>query len=154
MFKKIAAVAVAMTMSAAGLALAEVSEELTMKEVQARRTEIVLENLPMSAEQRTAFDPVYEAYRTEVVKLNERLIGLIETFAKEIDTASDDRIDTIIREANSIRDGRVEARKANIDAFENAIGVRRTFRLYQIENKLNAIVAIQIAAIVPLIPVD
>lgn len=154
MFKKIAAVAVAMTMSAAGLALAEVSEELTMKEVQARRTEIVLENLPMSAEQRTAFDPVYEAYRTEVVKLNERLIGLIETFAKEIDTASDDRIDTIIREANSIRDGRVEARKANIDAFEGAIGVRRTFRLYQIENKLNAIVAIHIAAIVPLIPVD
>ena len=154
MFKKFAAVAVAMTMSAAGLALAEVSEELTMKEVQARRTEIVLENLPMSAEQRTAFDPVYEAYRTEVVKLNERLIGLIETFAKEIDTASDDRIDTIIREANSIRDGRVEARKANIDAFEGAIGVRRTFRLYQIENKLNAIVAIQIAAIVPLIPVD
>ena len=154
MFKTIAAVAVAMTMSAAGLALAEVSEELTMKEVQARRTEIVLENLPMSAEQRTAFDPVYEAYRTEVVKLNERLIGLIETFAKEIDTASDDRIDTIIREANSIRDGRVEARKANIDAFEGAIGVRRTFRLYQIENKLNAIVAIHIAAIVPLIPVD
>ena len=154
MFKKIAAVAVAMTMSAAGLALAEVSDELTMKEVQARRTEIVLENLPMSEEQRKAFDPVYAEYRTEVVKLNERLIGLIETFAKELDTASDERIDTIIREANSIRDGRVEARKKNIDAFENAIGVRRTFRLYQIENKLNAIVAIQVAAIVPLIPVD
>ena len=154
MFKKIAAVAVAMTMSAAGLALAEVSEELTMKEIQERRTEIVLDNLPMSEEQRKAFDPVYEEYRTEVVKLNKRLIGLIETFAKELDTASDERIDTIIREANSIRDGRVEARKANIDAFENAIGIRRTFRLYQIENKLNAIVAIQIAAIVPLIPVD
>jgi len=154
MFKKLAAIAVAMAVSTAGLALADGSKQLTMKEVQERRTEIVLENLPLDDAQRKAFDPVYANYRGEIVKLNERLIALLGTFAEEFDTASDERIDTIMREANSIRDGRIEARKTHLQAFEDAIGVRKTFRLYQIENKLDAIISIQLAAAVPLLPAN
>ena len=82
MFKKISAIAVAMTIFSGGAALADTHEkEITMKEIQERRTEIVLANLPLDDAQKAKFDPVYTAYRTEVVKLNERLISLIQTFA-------------------------------------------------------------------------
>ena len=155
MFKKIAALAVAMMISSAGAAFADThSEEITMKEIQERRTEIVLANLPLDDAEKAKFDPAYTAYRTEVVKLNERLISLVQTFADEFESASDERIETIMREANSIRDGRVEARKNHLDTFEAAIGIRKTFRLYQIENKLDSIISIQLAAAVPLIPAD
>lgn len=155
MFKKIAALAVAVMIASSGAAFADSHEEqITMKEIQERRTEIVLANLPLTDDEKAKFDPAYTAYRTEVVKLNERLISLVKTFADELETASDERIETIMREANSIRDGRVEARKNHLDNFEAAIGIRKTFRLYQIENKLDAIISIQLAAAVPLVPAN
>lgn len=155
MFKKIAALAVATTIFSAGAAFADTHDkEITMQEIQERRTEIVLANLPLDDAEKAKFDPVYTAYRTEVVKLNERLISLVKTFADELESASDERIETIMREANSIRDGRIEARKNHLDSFEAAIGIRKTFRLYQIENKLDSIISIQLAAAVPLIPAD
>jgi hypothetical protein len=148
MFKKIAAIAVAMMISSAGAAFADSHEkEITMKEIQERRTEIVLANLPLDEAEKAKFDPAYAAYRTEVVKLNERLINLVQTFADEFESASDERIETIMREG-------VEARKNHLDTFEAAIGIRKTFRLYQIENKLDSIISIQLAAAVPLIPAD
>src|SRR5262245_38207686 len=55
---------------------------LSRAEIQTERQAIVAENLPLSEEQAKAFWPVYRDYRAAAAKLGDRLVSLVESYAK------------------------------------------------------------------------
>ena len=51
---------------------------VTRQQIQADRQAIVAQNLPLTEAQATAFWPLYQAYRAEVVKLGDQRVAAIE----------------------------------------------------------------------------
>ncbi len=138
---------------AAPAVMAQVQHEiaLTRAEIQAERQALVAENLPLTEEQAKAFWPLYRTYREEMAKLGDRLVALIEGYAKSYQTMTDPQATALLKEFLEIQKDEVAAKKAWVPKFEKVIPVTSVMRFYQIENKLDLIVRTSVAAEIPLV---
>ena len=125
--------------------------EVTRADIQADRQAIVAENLPMTEEQAKAFWPLYREYRAELAKTGDRLVALIEDYAKNMDSMTDERAKTMLDELFAIRTEETKIMTSWAKKFHKVLPATKVARFYQIENKLNAIVGLEIAGVVPLV---
>jgi hypothetical protein len=145
--------AVVLMLVAAPAVMAQVQHEiaLTRAEIQTERQALVAENLPLTEEQAKAFWPMYRTYREEMAKLGDRLVALIEDYAKNYETLTDPQATAMLKEFFEIQKEEVAAKKAWAPKFEKILPVKSVVRFYQIENKLDLIVRTSVAAEIPLV---
>ncbi len=145
--------AVVLMLVAAPAVMAQVQHEiaLTRSEIQTERQALVAENLPLTEEQATAFWPLYRTYREEMAKLGDRMVALIEDYAKNYETMTDPQASTMIKEFLKIQKDEVSIKTAWVSKFEKVLPVKTVARFYQIENKLDLIVRTSVAAEIPLV---
>ncbi len=125
--------------------------ELTRSEIQADRQKIVAANLPLSEAQATAFWPAYREYRNELAKLGDRFVALIESYAKTYETMTDAQAKAMLEEMFAIQGEELKIKKSWQPKFEKILPAKAVARFYQIENKLDAIIRVELAAEVPLV---
>jgi hypothetical protein len=124
--------------------------EVTRSDIQADRKVIVAEALPLTDAQAKGFWPVYNAYRTELNKLGDRLVNLVMDFGKNYDTLTDAQAAKYNTDLLSIQK-EIAATKAKYQSkFTAVIPAKLVLRFYQIENKLDTIVMLDATAGIPL----
>jgi hypothetical protein len=145
--------AVALMLVASPAVMAQVQHEiaLTRAEIQTERQALVAENLPLTEEQATAFWPLYRTYREEMAKLGDRLVALIEDYAKNYETMTDPQSSTMIKEFLKIQKEEIAIKTSWVPKFEKILPAKSVARFYQIENKLDLIVRTSVAAEIPLV---
>ncbi len=125
--------------------------ELSRDVLQAQRKLVVSQNMTLTESEGTAFWPVFDAYAAEQRKLNDRLVVLIESFLTDYDTLTDDRARTLLDESLSIREGRAKLRRDYLKRFEKTLPGKKLARFYQIDNKIDTLLDIEIAKTMPLV---
>ena len=125
---------------------------VTRQQIQADRQAIVAQNLPLTEAQATAFWPLYQAYRAEVVKLGDQRVAAIMTPTAG-DTATDKELDTMLTKWVKVGEDYARLQGAWIKKFEAVLGSKGTIRFYQIESRLDLIVQAAMASETPLVPV-
>ncbi len=145
--------AVALMLVASPAVMAQVQHEvaLTRAEIQTERQALVAENLPLTEEQATAFWPLYRTYREEMAKLGDRMVALIEDYAKNYETMTDPQATAMLKEFLKIQKDEVSIKTAWVSKFEKILPAKSVVRFYQIENKLDLIVRTSVAAEIPLV---
>jgi hypothetical protein len=143
----------ALMLFAAPAVRAQVQSEiaLTRAEIQTERQAIVAENLPLTEDQAKAFWPVYRAYREEMGKLGDRTVALIEDYAKNYETMTDVKAMALIKEMFEIQKKEIAVKTAWTPKFEKVLPGKAVARFFQIENKLDLIVRVEVAAEIPLV---
>jgi len=143
-----------LTLFAAPAVRAQVQHEiaLTRADIQTERQALVAENLPLTEDQAKAFWPMYRTYREEVAKLGDRLVTLIEDYAKNYETMTDPQATAMLKEFFDVQKKEVEIKKAWAPKFEKIIPAKAVMRFFQIENKLDIMVRFEVAAEIPLVP--
>lgn len=138
---------------AAPAVMAQVQHEiaLTRAEIQTERQALVAENLPLTEEQATAFWPMYRTYREEMAKLGDRLVAVIEDYAKNYETMTDPQSSAMIKEFLKIQKEEIAIKTSWVPKFEKILPAKTVARFYQIENKLDLIVRTSVAAEIPLV---
>jgi vacuolar-type H+-ATPase subunit D/Vma8 len=133
--------------------MAQVQHEiaLTRAEIQTERQALVAENLPLTEEQATAFWPLYRTYREEMAKLGDRLVAAIEDYAKNYETMTDPQSSAMIKEFLKIQKDEIAVKTSWVPKFEKILPAKSVARFYQIENKLDLIVRVSVAAEIPLV---
>ena len=120
-------------------------------QLEADRAQIVTDNLTLTSAEATAFWPVYRAYRADMHKISDQAVALIDNFAKVYDQMSDADATKLLNDWMSVETQRASLRSSYLPKFLNVLPARKCARYYQIENKLDAIVAYTAAGSVPLV---
>jgi hypothetical protein len=119
-------------------------------ELQAERTKIVAANLTLSETEATKFWPLYNEYRGEQSKLDDRALKMLEDYAANYETLTEDKAKELLERQLSIEDDRSKLRRSYVGKFQKVISPKKVARYYQIERKLDAAVQFEAAATIPL----
>lgn len=148
------AAAVIIVAGAAGV-LAQASETDQLQqlraEIQADRQAVVAANLGLTDAEGAAFWPVYREYRGEMAKVGDRLQKLIQDYAKIYDTATAEQAKPMVDEMLSIQKAELKVKESYLPKFRKVIPETKVARFLQIENKIDALIKLELAADIPLI---
>jgi hypothetical protein len=125
--------------------------ELTRAAIQVRRQAIVTSVMDLQPKEANAFWPLYREYRLEMTKLNDRLVKLILQYGESYDTLSDEQASLILDEALAIEKARTSVKAKYVSRFRKVLPPRKVARFFQADNKLDVLIAADLAAGIPLV---
>ena len=148
-------VAAVIVVAGAASALAQASETDQLQqlraEIQADRQAVVAANLGLTDAEGAAFWPVYREYRGELSKVGDRMQKLIQDYAKIYDTATAEQAKPMVDEMMAIQSAQLKVKESYLPKFRKVIPEVKVARFLQIENKIDALISLQLAADIPLI---
>jgi len=136
------------------LAADEAVEEgvlLTRAVILANRTQIVLNTLELNKEQVDAFSPVYLDYWEEMNEINGQLADLILDYSDNFENLSDEKALSLLDGYLDVQKDKVALKKKYVKKFKKVLTPKKLVQYYQTENKLDAIIMMELAAGVPLV---
>ena len=146
--------AVALVVGASGV-LAQASETDQLQqlraEIQADRQAVVMANLKLTDAEGQAFWPLYREYRGEMAKVGDRLQKLIQDYAVTYESATAEQAKAMVDEMMSIQRAELKVKETYLPKFRKVIPELKVARFLQIENKIDTLIKIDLAANIPLI---
>jgi hypothetical protein len=132
---------------------AQVMEEiqLTRTAIQAERQAIVTMAMDLTPEEMQAFWPLYRQYRLEAMKVGDRVLELITTYADNYENLTDEVADKLLTEFVNIEKERARLKAKYLPKFKKVLPPRKVVRFYQVENKLDIAILSEVAQNVPLV---
>ena len=92
-----------------------------------------------------------EAYQADLGKLRDRESNLIDEFAANLGTMSDDAAKNLLDDSLSIDSGYLTLRRSYLAKFREVLPDTKVARYYQLENKIEAVLEYEQAKRIPLI---
>ena len=128
--------------------------ELTRSVIQTERQAIIAKNLELTEAEGEDFWPAFRSYRGELAILGDRTVGMIRSYAESFnaDSMTDAKAEGLIKEYFSIEESTLKLQKRWWKKFTKILPARKAARYYQLENKLDAVIDIELADQIPLIP--
>jgi hypothetical protein len=120
-------------------------------QIQADRKAVVAANLGLTETEGKAFWPLYREYSTEMERLVDRLSDLIVEYAKNCDSMTDAQASAMIKEFLAIQKDAATTKLAWVRKFEKVLPAKKVARFYQIDNKLDLLVQLDVTQDVPLV---
>jgi hypothetical protein len=112
---------------------------------------VVAEALELTEKEAQAFWPVYNAYQSDMVAHYDRILKLLDTYAGSYKSMTDAVATQLLGEFLSVQTSYLNIITAYLPRFQKVLPPRKVARLYQLENKIRALVDYQLAQDVPLI---
>ena len=126
--------------------------EVTRAVIKAERREIVSLNLELTDAESKAFWPVYDEYWVQMKKIGDREVVLITDFAKHYnyESLTNEKAEETLKEFLSIMDDENKLKGKYVKRFMKVLPAKKVLRYYQIENKLETVINVELAATIPL----
>ena len=125
--------------------------ELTRQQIQTERQALVTAGMELTDEQAAKFWPVYREYRAELAPIGDRQVELIMGYADKYGSVDDDYAQKMLDEHLNIQQAKLEVLRKYVPRFLAVLPAVKVARFYQIENKLDAVVAFDLAASIPVL---
>ena len=147
-----------LTIFLAGVAMPALAEEkpadnmqLVKEKIKADKKLFVAENMQLTEKEAKAFWPVYESYQKDLGKHNDQVLKLIDDYAKNYETMTDQTAQNLTNKYLALESERVKLLQSYVTKVSKAVGSKKAARYMQLENKINAIVRFELAANIPLV---
>lgn len=124
--------------------------EVTRDVIRTERKAIVAKNLVLTEEQATAFWPVYNEYAEARRKIADQRIAMIQKFAAEYETLTNEKATQIVDEALKFNRARTDLQREWVKKFGRVLPPKQVLRFFQIESKMDAIIDFDLARGIPL----
>jgi len=114
--------------------------------------QFIEDELPMSDADAGKFWPLYDAYRQQVVSVEDEYVELIRDFLEKYDSYSltDADADEMTDRYFDIKIRVLQVRQSYLPRFREILSGMTVMRLYQLENKVQAEIDATLALLVPL----
>ena len=126
--------------------------ELMRRDIRTQKVALITELMGFTEAQDNAFWPVYRQYETELSKVYDAKLQLIEMYAERYTTLTDAQADELVSKWFDIESRRGALRQKYYTALKAKLTPLVAARALQIENQLDLIVDLQTAAELPVIP--
>jgi len=125
--------------------------DLVKEKIRTDKKLLIATNMQLTESEAKTFWPVYEAYQAELGKLRGREIKLIEEFAANYETMSDDVAKNLLDDSLSIDSGHQKLRQSYLSKFRGVLPDKKVARYYQLESKIDAVLEYEMARRIPLV---
>jgi hypothetical protein len=131
----------------------EADDDMTIVKdaIKANKKLFVTANMQLTKSEAKAFWPIYEKYQDGLEELMDRSLKLIDKYAENYQTMTDDIAEKLIEEYLDIDGDYVQLRKSYLPKFMKVLPAKKVVRYYQIENKIDAAGNYEIAKEIPII---
>ena len=124
-------------------------QELLISQIQADKRAVVLAAMDLNDAEVRGFTPIYDDYQAEMKTIATRTADLINKFAANYGSMTDGAAKDLLKDFFKLREDRAAAMKKYSKKMERALPPTKVLQWVQIENKLNALLDVEAAAIVP-----
>ena len=124
--------------------------QLLRADLKASKRTLIKEAMQLDDSQAAAFWPVYNQYDVEQTKLGDEKLAIVQDYAHDFLTMTPEKADQLADRATDL-DQRLAVRKKYYDLMKKALPTVLVVRFFQIENQIQLIVDLQIAANLPII---
>jgi uncharacterized membrane-anchored protein YhcB (DUF1043 family) len=125
--------------------------EALREKVQADKKLLVAATLDLTDAEAKAFWPVYGAYQSEMITHYDRVARLLDSYAKAYTAMSDEAAGKLLGDFVAIEVDHAALLKRYVARFEKVLPARKVARLYQLENKIRALLSYELAREIPLV---
>ena len=147
--------ATALTCLTVGVAAAQTRPtddmEILREKLRADKKLVLASALQLTDAEGKAFWPVYNAYQSDMVQHYDRVLQLIDTYSQNYQNLSDEAARKLISDFLALQTNHPAVLKKYAPQFLQVLPAKKVAQLYQIENKLRAVVDYDLAQSVPLI---
>jgi len=123
--------------------------ELLRTDVKKSKSQILGEVMQLDAGQATRFWPIYKDFETRYSALGDQVVALVRNYAEHYDDMTDAVADQLANQVLSIEQQRNVLKKEFYDRFKQGLGAITATRFLQVENQLERLMDLQIAAQLP-----
>lgn len=125
--------------------------ELIREKVKADKKLLVASAMQMTESEAEKFWPLYDQFQQELDKLADRTRNLIEKFAANFAGMNNATARELLDEYMRLQSDRVKLLQTYLPKFRSVLPEPKAARYYQVENKIHAVVAYELAREIPLI---
>ena len=125
--------------------------ELARADVRTQKSVIVAQNLPLTDSEAESFWPMHREYDLEYTKLLDERYAAIIKFAEQYGSMTNAQATDSAKRSFDLESKRTELKKKYFSKFSSVVPATKAARFFQIENQLNMVLDLQVAASLPLI---
>jgi len=126
---------------------------LTRAALETQRKVVMIHSLQLSAEEEAAFWPVYNDYRAAMQKVGDQRVAVITDYADAYrnDAVDDKQAARLLDRYLKVLQKHIRVKRDFVRKFKKALPARKVARFYQIDNRLDLLLNLQLAKGVPLV---
>jgi hypothetical protein len=136
---------------AKGKAVSPQDVELMRKDIRSEKKQLVAQNLDLTPAEATKFWPIYDQYTAEAAKINDKKIAVIEEYAANQKTLTDERALVLVKQWQDADIAATQLLEKYIPIMAAVIGGKKAARFGQVDKRISLIVDLQIASDMPLV---
>ena len=125
--------------------------QLVREKIQTDKKLFIAQNMNLTESEAKVFWPVYEDYQKELDKLVDKTVKLIDNYAANYQTMTEEAAKELINGYLAIETERVTLMKSFLPKFRKVLPEKKVARFYQLENKIDAVVNYELAKQIPLV---
>jgi hypothetical protein len=103
----------------------------------------------LDADQASAFWPIYKEFETEFSSIGDQILSLVKDYAANYDNLTATVADQLANKLLIIEQQRTELKRKYYSRFKDALDAVTAVRFLQVENQLERLIDLQIAAELP-----
>ena len=119
--------------------------QLLRKDVRSLKKQIVAANMDLTDSEAEKFWPIYDQYATEVARIYDSKLALIQEFSQNNDTMTGDQAETYLRKRAAVEESIMQLRLKYIPIFRKVLSGRETALFFQIDWRLGLMIDLQLA---------
>ncbi len=125
--------------------------ELARSDIRTQKALIFAENIAFTNDEAVEFWPLHQQYETELNKLLDLRYAAVLEFVKNYGSMTDEQATDLAKRAFELESKRTDLKRTYFKKFKKVIPAVKAARFFQIENQINMVIDLQIAASLPLI---
>ena len=125
-------------------------QQQLIAQIQADKHAIVLKTLALDDAQVQAFTPIYDRYQVEHKVLFDRTADLLELYASNYESMTDEAAKKILKDWFSLQDDEIALTRKYAKQLEKVLPPAKVIRFVQVENKLDTLLQMKAVANIPL----
>jgi len=145
-----------------GKAQASANEDLNIRayiqllrtDVRKQLSEIMGQVMRLDADQAAKFWPIYREYESERTAIGDQIVSLLKNYADHYDNMTDAVADQLANQLLSIERQRNDLKKKYYERVKSGLDAITAARFLQVENQLEKLADLQMAAQLPVIGVE
>lgn len=126
--------------------------QIVRDKINADKKLLVAEGMGLTESEAKGFWPVYDSYQKDLTKLNDRIISMINDYAYNYQSMTNELAKTLTDEFLAIQVEHQKLMVTYLPQFRKVLPDIKVARYYQIEHKISAVVNYELAAGIPLVP--
>jgi hypothetical protein len=126
--------------------------ELLRKDMKMQRAAIITEIMQFSDAEAATFWPLFRQYDTELTKVADGRVDIIDDYIQSYNDITDAKAELLMGKAFDLEAQRAQIKKKHFNIMKAALGAKTAARFFQVENQMQHVIDLQIAASLPTMP--